>query len=197
MNRYPKYKPTGIAWLPEVPEEWEVRRVRNHYTVVSGSGFSPEIQGQSVGDYPVCKASDISAAGKEMRNAANWISADVAKTSGFHIMPSGSLLFPKIGEAMRKNSRTLAKIDCCADNNCQGLVPRGIDIDYTYYLFTQIDMNWFDNAGPVPCLSNKNCWDFQFLIPLSPSSARLSPILTRSAGRWIGWWRRRRRRRRS
>ena len=20
LNRYPKYKPTGIAWLPEVPE---------------------------------------------------------------------------------------------------------------------------------------------------------------------------------
>lgn len=24
LNRYPKYKPTGIAWLPEVPEGWEV-----------------------------------------------------------------------------------------------------------------------------------------------------------------------------
>ena len=27
LNRYPKYKPTGIAWLPEVPEGWEVKRV--------------------------------------------------------------------------------------------------------------------------------------------------------------------------
>ena len=121
--RYPKYKPTGIAWLPELPEGWEVHRVRNHYSIVSGSGFPPEIQGQSAGDYPVCKASDISVAGKEMRNAANWISADVAKSSGFHIIPSGSLMFPKIGEAMRKNSRTVTKVDCCADNNCQGLVP--------------------------------------------------------------------------
>ena len=25
-NRYPKYKPTGIAWLPEVPEGWEMVR---------------------------------------------------------------------------------------------------------------------------------------------------------------------------
>ena len=23
LNRYPKYKPTGIAWLPELPEGWE------------------------------------------------------------------------------------------------------------------------------------------------------------------------------
>lgn len=28
LNRYPKYKPTGIAWLPELPEGWEVKKVR-------------------------------------------------------------------------------------------------------------------------------------------------------------------------
>ena len=27
LNRYPKYKPTDIAWLPEVPEGWEVKRL--------------------------------------------------------------------------------------------------------------------------------------------------------------------------
>ena len=26
LNRYPNYKPTGIAWLPELPEGWEVVR---------------------------------------------------------------------------------------------------------------------------------------------------------------------------
>ena len=31
--RYPKYKPTGIAWLPEVPEGWEVRRLK--YAITS------------------------------------------------------------------------------------------------------------------------------------------------------------------
>lgn len=31
LNRYPKYKPTGIAWLPELPEGWEVRRFRTLY----------------------------------------------------------------------------------------------------------------------------------------------------------------------
>ena len=27
--RYPKYKPTGIAWLPEVPEGWEMKKVKS------------------------------------------------------------------------------------------------------------------------------------------------------------------------
>ena len=45
--RYAKYKPTGIAWLPEVPEGWEVRKVRQLLTMVSRKGF-PEKQLLSV-----------------------------------------------------------------------------------------------------------------------------------------------------
>ena len=35
LNRYPKYKPTGIAWLPEVPEGWEAKKVRQHFRLRS------------------------------------------------------------------------------------------------------------------------------------------------------------------
>ena len=28
MKRYEKYKPTGIAWLPEIPEHWESKRAK-------------------------------------------------------------------------------------------------------------------------------------------------------------------------
>ena len=36
LNRYPKYKPTGIAWLPEVPEGWEVMRLSYLYDIQLG-----------------------------------------------------------------------------------------------------------------------------------------------------------------
>lgn len=38
MKRYPAYKPTGIPWLPEVPEGWEMRRVGRVYADVSERG---------------------------------------------------------------------------------------------------------------------------------------------------------------
>ena len=38
LNRYPKYKPTGIAWLPEVPEGWEVKPLKTWFkSTFSGS----------------------------------------------------------------------------------------------------------------------------------------------------------------
>lgn len=38
LNRYPKYKPTGIPWLPEVPEGWEVKPLKTWFkSTFSGS----------------------------------------------------------------------------------------------------------------------------------------------------------------
>jgi len=33
MKRYETYKPSGIEWLEEIPEHWEVRRVKEMFTV--------------------------------------------------------------------------------------------------------------------------------------------------------------------
>lgn len=35
MKRYERYKPTGIAWLPEIPEHWEIAQLRKYLTSVS------------------------------------------------------------------------------------------------------------------------------------------------------------------
>jgi len=29
MNSYPTYKPSGIEWLGDIPEHWEVKRIKN------------------------------------------------------------------------------------------------------------------------------------------------------------------------
>lgn len=37
MKRYPAYKPTGISWIPEVPEHWRFLRAKNMFTRVQRS----------------------------------------------------------------------------------------------------------------------------------------------------------------
>ena len=32
LRPYPAYKPTGLAWLPEVPREWEMLHVRELFS---------------------------------------------------------------------------------------------------------------------------------------------------------------------
>lgn len=160
-----KMKDSGIEWIGEIPEGWEVHRIKNHFLIISGSGFKPELQGQSTGDFPVCKASDISSSGHYLYTSANYITTNFVKSQHFSIIPKGSILFAKIGEAMRKNNRSLCLCDCCVDNNCQGLVPKKISSEFSYYLFTCIDMTWFDNAGTIPCINNQKLYDCRFPFP--------------------------------
>lgn len=37
MKRYQTYKPSGIEWLGEIPEDWEVRRLKDISIVATGS----------------------------------------------------------------------------------------------------------------------------------------------------------------
>ena len=36
MKRYEKYKPTGIQWLPEIPEHWKIENFGKHFTFGKG-----------------------------------------------------------------------------------------------------------------------------------------------------------------
>ena len=158
-------KDSGIEWIGKMPFNWELHRIRNNYRIITGNGFKPELQGRDSGKYPVCKASDISSAGSTLFSAVNYIDETIASEEHFNIIPANSIIFPKIGEAMKKNNRTRVLVDCCVDNNCQGLVPQVINPVYSYYLLSCIDMRWFDNAGTIPSLNNQKLKDCKIPYP--------------------------------
>lgn len=41
MNRYEKYKDSGIPWIGQIPEHWEVRRLKNIGSAQNGLTYSP------------------------------------------------------------------------------------------------------------------------------------------------------------
>lgn len=43
MKPYPAYKPTGLAWLPQIPEGWEVKRLKTVATkIYKGKGITKD-----------------------------------------------------------------------------------------------------------------------------------------------------------
>lgn len=148
-----KMKDSGIEWIGEIPEDWEVSKIKYHFKVISGSGFPISLQGKSSGDYPVCKASDIANANEILHSAANYL--DKYEISGFNIIPKYGVIMPKIGEAMKKNNRAIVFKDVVIDNNCMGVVPKDVFYKYSFYLMKIINMNWYDNASTIPCVNNQ------------------------------------------
>ena len=166
-------KNSGVKWIGEIPADWSVSKIKNNFGIISGCGFSERFQGELTGDFPFCKASDINGIEKTVSTAANYVSKEVALSERYNIIPIHSILFAKIGEALKKNHRKINTVECIVDNNCQALYRKvGNDINFMYYLFKHIDMTWFDNAGTIPCVNNlalKN-----FLIPLPSLSEQKS-----------------------
>ena len=49
---YPAYKPSGVEWLGDVPEHWEVRRLKTVCSMKSGDGITA-MSIEPAGEYPV------------------------------------------------------------------------------------------------------------------------------------------------
>lgn len=157
LDEHVKLKDSGIEWLGEIPAHWETRRIKDFFTNVSGNGFKVEFQGNEQGDYPFYKVSDLNGETKEVSHAKNYVTKSIAAQESYNIIPAHSILFPKIGEALKKNYRRINMDQCCVDNNCSALVIKDshICLNYAYYIMRCIDMSWFDNGGTIPsvCIS--------------------------------------------
>lgn len=162
-----KMKDSGIPWIGEIPEEWNIIKLKYLFSIIGGNGFPDALQGNAEGDYPFCKVSDINGSSDYVNTASNWVSEDVAEQYKFSIIPVGSIIMAKIGAALAKNHRKINTVACCIDNNTQALVLKRRDcLRYLLYLSKCIDMRWFDNNSTVPSINNSKL--LSFFVPDAP-----------------------------
>lgn len=134
---------------------WAEVTISDLATIRSGVGFPKYLQGQKSGEWPLAKVSDISLAVREanglLLTAANYISSEDAKTIRAVPFPPGTILFAKIGEAVRLNRRAVAQVPVVADNNVMGLTPsKFLEGKYLYYYMRTVDLYEYAQATTVP-----------------------------------------------
>ncbi len=163
--------------------EWEEKLLREVTTVLQGYGFPTAMQGKDDGKYPFCKVSDISRAVAEqgglLADAANYIDdADVSKLRA-KLIPIGSTVFAKIGEALRLNRRAFVHRKCLIDNNVVGLkaIPGAAD-DYFIYLLSQlIDLNKHC-GGAVPSVNKSTLAAIEVVLPSPEEQQKIADCLS-------------------
>ena len=73
--RYPKYKASGVEWLGEVPEHWEVTALKRGYQVTLGKMLQPEPAGPDDELLPYLRAANIQWAGVDTTDIKQmWLS---------------------------------------------------------------------------------------------------------------------------
>lgn len=103
--------------------------------------------------------------------------ADLARL-GTKPIPKGSVLFAKIGEAIKQNHRVIAARDLLIDNNAIAAVP-GPDVtgDYLYQFLRTIDLYGLASTTAVPSLRKSDLARITLPLPSLQQQARIAGIL--------------------
>jgi type I restriction enzyme, S subunit len=155
-----KYCPDGVEYA-KLGEICEIR---------SGWGFPNIEQGKSMGKYPFYKVGDMNSVGNEiiMTGANNYVDEETITRLRCRPAPRGTVIFPKIGAAIRTNKKRILSQKACYDNNIIGLIPS--DAIISRYLFYQMEtinlMTFADYSGAMPSIRKTTLENF--LIPLPP-----------------------------
>lgn len=147
---------TSGKLVPQDPKEgaWKQTSLGEIGTFKGGSGFPKQYQGESDGDIPFFKVSDMNLNVKEMHKAVNWISETVAREVKANVLPKGTIIFPKIGGAIATNKRRVLITNSCIDNNCLGFIPDAeVDANWIFMLLSSIDLTQYQVGTSVPALN--------------------------------------------
>ena len=115
--RYPKYKDSGVEWLGEVPEGWEVKPVRNVASIVNGYPFDSKLFDQSYG-FPLIRIRDINKAETEAFYQGDFVESAAITEADVLIGMDGDF---NVGRWLGKGKGLLNQRMCCVRGNSNPL----------------------------------------------------------------------------
>ena len=152
-------------------------------TFYSGTGFPTKYQGNDEGEYAFYKVSDI-ANNVQLGNTYlsvcnNYISGEIAKEIKGCILPKDTVVFAKIGEAVKLNRRAITSADCLIDNNAMGLAPiqDKLRLDYFFYYMRNLKMEKLAESTTVPSVRKSLLEELEIKVPSLEEQKEIGEIL--------------------
>ena len=154
-------------------------------TLQAGFGFPPSLQGRPYGQFPFAKVGDISRGGRSessiLSKADHYVDATDVTALRAKIVPPGSILFAKIGEAIRQNHRVVAGCEMLIDNNAMAVIPNArVESRFLYHYLKTVDFYCLAPATTVPALRKSDLERLQVPLPTLPEQRRIAVILDQS-----------------
>ena len=182
LKPYQAYKPSGIAWLDDVPTHWKVAPLKRIGEFHSGSGFPIAMQGNTAQEILFAKVSDMNSFGNEIEItcAANTVSSEMALQLGAQVFEHNTIIFPKVGGALLTNKRRLLVRSTCIDNNLMACVVIGAKLEYVFRLLVWLDLGKMAQPGPVPAINESGVREIRVTLPPPPEQVAVARFLTQA-----------------
>jgi type I restriction enzyme S subunit len=133
VRPYPRYKPSGIDWLRDVPEHWQVKAIKWESSVLRGASPRPiddPIYFDDEGEYAWVRISDVTNAGMYLRQTTQRLSRLGSSLSVR--LPSGA---PFLSIAGSVGKPCISAVKCCIHDGFVFFPLWKGDHRFLYYLF--------------------------------------------------------------
>lgn len=149
-----------------------------------GSGFPLRFQGQTSGEIPFFKVSDMNLAGNEKRmtRANHYISEVVRKQLGATLFPAGSIVFAKVGAAVFLERKRILAQPSCIDNNMAAFVldQARADIEFVHQLLVTMRLADLVSATALPALNSSDLAAMPVSLPPLDCQIEIASVLERA-----------------
>ena len=158
-------------------------RLGNVCSFFSGTGFPNAYQGQKTGKYPFYKVGDISKnvllGNRELISSDNYIDDDTVQAIKGTVLPPKTVVFAKIGEALRLNRRAITNCYCLVDNNAMGILADNTVLDelYFYYFMCSVDLQHYCESTTVPSVRKTRIAEIEIPLPSLEEQRRIATVL--------------------
>ena len=149
----------------------------------SGTGFPNAYQGQKTGKYPFYKVGDISKnvllGNRELISSDNYIDDDTVQAIKGTVLPPKTVVFAKIGGALRLSRRAITNCYCLVDNNAMGILADNTVLDelYFYYFMCSVDLQHYCESTTVPSVRKTRIAEIEIPLPSLEEQRRIATVL--------------------
>lgn len=166
-----KMKDSGVEWLGEVPEHWEVKKGA-YIGRLFGSEQIAEDDVSDVGPVPFLKVSSLSEHSFEIQSWDWFITEEAAQ--GAHTR-NNYIVFPKRGAAIFLNKVNIVRQPSVIDPNLMGWqMYEFAELEYIAYALKARKLDELADVSTVPQINNKHINPEKF--PLPPLSEQLEIV---------------------
>ena len=152
---------------------FEKIKLKNLVDLRAGIGFPNKYQGNKNSNIPFYKVGDISREFQKcnfyINNADNYITAEILAELKGKLFDEGTIIFAKVGEALKLNRRIILTQKAMIDNNIFGIKSNNpcLNNKYLFYFLLQYDLGNICKTGAVPSVNQSDIYSIS--IPLPPT----------------------------
>jgi type I restriction enzyme S subunit len=181
---YQNYKDSGVEWLGDVPEHWEVTALKRHFHIVGGSTPKSETASFWGGDILWATPSDLSKINSlYLDETQRLITADGLASCGTSLVPSDSII---LSTRAPIGSLAIASLPMCTNQGCKSLVPaESANSKYFAHLLSisTTELNIRGKGTTFLELSGDELGAFKVPAPSLPEQTQIAAFLDRETAK--------------